>query len=114
MADITKCSGDGCGIKKLCYRFTAKEGHWQSWFSESPIVDGRCSHVWLNLNYPFSDTNGGYWKMCGQDGVFEFNPEDMEASNPDSVIVDSEVVTAEEFSDMIDRFKTKLNWIKKI
>lgn len=37
MADITKCSGEDCPIKEMCYRFTAKaDKHYQSYFVEAP------------------------------------------------------------------------------
>lgn len=37
MADITKCSGEGCPVKEQCYRFTAKANeHWQSVFVDVP------------------------------------------------------------------------------
>jgi len=36
MADITKCTGDGCPIKESCYCFTAPAGMYQSWFMEVP------------------------------------------------------------------------------
>jgi hypothetical protein len=32
MTDITKCRGDGCPIKKQCYRFTAKDSRYQSYY----------------------------------------------------------------------------------
>lgn len=31
MADITKCVAKDCPLKDKCYRFTAKDGHWQSY-----------------------------------------------------------------------------------
>ena len=36
MADITKCEGKNCPLKDMCYRYTAKEGIWQSYFTEIP------------------------------------------------------------------------------
>ena len=51
MADITKCSGDGCTIKQNCYRFTAKDSSNQSYFLEPPLEkdeDGNitCEMFW--------------------------------------------------------------------
>jgi len=36
MADITKCTGNGCPIKDKCYRHTAPNSQRQSWFVDSP------------------------------------------------------------------------------
>ena len=46
MSDISKCSGKGCKMKKECYRFTAKAGVWQSYFTNPPIKDGKCDMFW--------------------------------------------------------------------
>lgn len=46
MADITKCSGEGCDLKEKCYRFTAKDGFRQSYFAEPPIKNGECDMFW--------------------------------------------------------------------
>jgi hypothetical protein len=47
MSDITKCHGDNCPVKEDCYRFTAKpDEYWQSWFTESPIENGKCDMYW--------------------------------------------------------------------
>lgn len=38
MADITKCKGTGCPVKKQCYRFTANENVYrQSYFTNVPF-----------------------------------------------------------------------------
>ena len=37
MSDITKCPGNGCPIKDKCYRHSAKDGVWQSWFTKEPF-----------------------------------------------------------------------------
>lgn len=38
MADITMCSGEGCGVKDACYRHTAVVNeHRQSYFMEVPL-----------------------------------------------------------------------------
>lgn len=36
MSDITKCTGIDCPLREKCYRYTAPEGNWQSYFSEIP------------------------------------------------------------------------------
>jgi hypothetical protein len=46
MADITKCSGANCDLKMTCYRYTAPEGTWQSYFMNPPIKDGECEYYW--------------------------------------------------------------------
>ena len=46
MADITMCSGEGCDMKLDCYRHTANQSGWQSWFSVVPIKDGKCDMFW--------------------------------------------------------------------
>lgn len=46
MADITKCTGKDCKIKNKCYRYTAKSGVWQPWFSNSPLQNGICKMFW--------------------------------------------------------------------
>lgn len=45
MADITKCSGDGCVMRGDCQRFTSKPVEWQVWFSRPPREDGYC--MWI-------------------------------------------------------------------
>lgn len=53
MADISKCSGEGCNQKEKCYRFTAKPNeYYQSWMS-SPAPDPlpkkwKCPEFWDN------------------------------------------------------------------
>ena len=42
MPDISLCSGEGCPMKDTCYRFVAKPGEWQSYFTAPPIKDGAC------------------------------------------------------------------------
>jgi hypothetical protein len=48
MADITMCSGVGCDLKLECYRHTANQSGWQSWFTEVPLKDGKCEMFWDN------------------------------------------------------------------
>ena len=46
MADITKCSGANCDLKDSCYRYTASEDLYQSYFVTPPIQDGKCDFYW--------------------------------------------------------------------
>lgn len=46
MSDIGKCFGHGCPFKEYCYRFTAPESFWQSYFGEVPLKDGECEEYW--------------------------------------------------------------------
>lgn len=47
MADITKCKGVGCDKSTSCYRFVARAGMMQSYFTESPMEsDGTCEYYW--------------------------------------------------------------------
>jgi len=50
MADITKCTGEGCESKHTCYRYTAKSNkHYQSFFISPPINSGGCEY-YINKN----------------------------------------------------------------
>jgi hypothetical protein len=44
MADITMCSGERCPLKQICYRHTAKPSEHQSYFAESPVLEGTCEY----------------------------------------------------------------------
>ncbi len=44
--DITKCADKECPLKDTCYRFTAKDSSWQSYFTESPIKGDKCEYYW--------------------------------------------------------------------
>lgn len=50
MSDITKCSGEGCLVKDMCYRFTAEGDYYQAYFVDPPftIADGvfKCDMFW--------------------------------------------------------------------
>lgn len=46
MSDITKCKGEGCSMKETCHRFTDPASEYQSYFTESPIKDGKCEMYW--------------------------------------------------------------------
>jgi len=52
MPDITKCSGEGCSLKKQCYRFTAKESKIQSYLIEVPFNKKlkTCNLYWEKQN----------------------------------------------------------------
>ena len=49
MADITKCEGGSCPYKEKCLRYTARDGSFQSYFTEIPIKDGKCDWFWGEL-----------------------------------------------------------------
>ena len=59
MADITKCKGNGCPIKEKCYRYKAKAGERQSWFTFVPFNKdtGKCEMFWG------SDSNATYSQL---------------------------------------------------
>jgi hypothetical protein len=46
--DITLCNGNNCPMKKQCKRYTYKPDFpmYQSYFTESPIKDGKCEMFW--------------------------------------------------------------------
>lgn len=49
MADITKCTGDGCPLKLDCHRYTAKDNPIkQSYFVETPYNHklNTCQMIW--------------------------------------------------------------------
>lgn len=51
MPDITMCKGDDCPKKNSCYRYTAKASEYrQSFFTDSPIKNGKCEYFWDNSN----------------------------------------------------------------
>lgn len=48
MADIAKCVGKNCKVKKSCYRFTAiPSEYWQSYIMPQ-VKDGKCDMYWEN------------------------------------------------------------------
>jgi hypothetical protein len=59
MADITKCSGDGCPKKETCFRFTAEaDPRWQSMFVQPPLEDGICEMYWgVDAKYIWNELN---------------------------------------------------------
>jgi len=47
MPDITMCSGEGCEIKEICYRYKATPSEFiQSYFTESPNKGLECDYYW--------------------------------------------------------------------
>jgi hypothetical protein len=46
--DITLCKGNNCPIKEQCKRYIYKPDFplYQSYFTESPIKDGKCDMFW--------------------------------------------------------------------
>ena len=47
MSDICMCKGNNCPIKEQCKRYTSTpESMYQSYFTESPIKDGKCDMFW--------------------------------------------------------------------
>jgi|APGre2960657373_1045057.scaffolds.fasta_scaffold175094_2 hypothetical protein len=67
MSDITKCKGEGCPMKETCHRFTDPATEYQSYFTESPIIDGKCSMYWGQTQQDIMDVlqdmiNGSAYK----------------------------------------------------
>lgn len=48
MPDIAKCGGDGCEMRKKCYRFPAPDSYWQTYMETPPVKDGKCDYFWNN------------------------------------------------------------------
>lgn len=47
MADITMCSGNGCNLRNICFRFKAIPNPYrQSRFMTPPVIDGKCDQLW--------------------------------------------------------------------
>jgi len=55
MADITKCSGKGCALKDMCYRFTAPGSERQAYFTTPPIKDNECEMFWGDASKALMD-----------------------------------------------------------
>jgi hypothetical protein len=64
MADITKCSGKGCGKREFCYRYTAMDNKYrQSYFSTPPINSkGECDEYW-EMRCPYCGQYAGIHKL---------------------------------------------------
>lgn len=39
MVDMCKCEGHNCAVKDLCYRYTAEDDYYQSYFTGCPVED---------------------------------------------------------------------------
>ena len=53
MADITKCTGEGCELKETCYRFKANTNEFrQAYFTNPPNTEvDKCVYFWeINNN----------------------------------------------------------------
>jgi hypothetical protein len=59
MADITMCSGEGCPLKQICYRHTAKPSELQSYFAQPPVLGGTCEHFWRTEVRAMADITNG-------------------------------------------------------
>jgi len=46
VSDITKCSGVGCPLKDMCFRFTAPGSERQAYFTTPPVKDNKCDMFW--------------------------------------------------------------------
>jgi len=46
MPDITMCHGKECPMKEKCYRYMALANKYQSFFMNTPHVDGACESFW--------------------------------------------------------------------
>ena len=49
MPDITMCLGEGCEAKYTCFRYSANANWNQSYFTESPDLNGGCEY-YINHN----------------------------------------------------------------
>lgn len=62
MADISKCTGKGCKLKKICYRHTAPENEFRQSYSmfEQQIKPGdtHCEDFWPDGPILKKETNG--------------------------------------------------------
>ena len=62
MPDIAMCEGVGCSKRENCYRHTAKESSYQSYFGETPGVQEvggtSCEYYISNGDRVISSDNG--------------------------------------------------------
>lgn len=49
MPDITMCKGEDCEARVTCYRFLATPSKYQSYFNETPDLNGGCEY-YINHN----------------------------------------------------------------
>lgn len=72
MADITMCSGDGCEMKEICYRYRAEPDKYrQSKFVKPPNDGLTCDHFWEYCNYCYMK-NGVHKMSCSTRKVTVF------------------------------------------
>ena len=48
--DYTLCKDTECPLRKRCYRYRAKPGEWQSWFTLSPRRGTTCEYF-MEMKY---------------------------------------------------------------
>lgn len=48
MSDITMCTGEGCPVRKHCYRHTSRASERQSYFKVPPFDGKACNNYWSN------------------------------------------------------------------
>lgn len=58
MADITKCTGEGCPKKEKCYRHTAVESLRQSYFVKAPVQLKEGGFLYCEYYWPVEKLNG--------------------------------------------------------
>ena len=71
MADITKCSGKNCKLKKTCYRYVVPSGMWQSYFAKPPIKDGKCDAYW-EIKFDCSKYNKREGQSCDLNNLCKY------------------------------------------
>ena len=72
MADITNCGAKNCKIRDYCYRYTAKDGYWQSYANlndDKEINDKKeCSYFYKNKRCVERESLVGFAKMIKEIG----------------------------------------------
>jgi len=60
MPDISMCSGEGCELRRTCYRYNAKPNpFWQSYFKDPPVnPEGGCAYYWESTPVEEEASNG--------------------------------------------------------
>lgn len=87
MTDISKCHGENCPVRDICYRFTAKaDPHWQS-YMEPDRNGSECKSFWSRQAQPVrtgpdqclpvpGESLGSFeCAHCGRDITTESDPE---------------------------------------
>lgn len=57
MPEFSMCSGEGCGVRGGCERYTAKPGEWQVWFARPPRDEKSCLWIIVNDRWEVSDVS---------------------------------------------------------